>query len=243
MKTDAEVLTFADTSRLIHATAEAIVQTLNAAIQERGRASFVLTGGSTIRPVYRLLTADYRDAVDWTLVHVFWGDERHVPHDAEESNYGMARKDLLNILPIPENQIHPMPTSRSPEEDASAYEEALRTNVDDGPPGFDLLLLGMGADGHVASLFPGSPALDESERFVLATQAPVGSSVMNRITLTPPAITASRVVFFVVTGERKRAAVAAVQSGSASALPAALISARERLVWFIDVEAAGKAAE
>lgn len=234
-----EVFTFSSTARLAHAAAEVVVETLRAALTERGRASFVLTGGSTPGPLYRLLAADYRGALDWERVDIFFGDERHVPHDDEDSNFRMARDTLLNGLPLAPDRIHPIPTGGTPDADARAYEQTLRATFGDGPPAFDLLLLGMGADGHVASLFPGSPALDERERWVVATESPPNSPVRDRVTLTFPAINAARTVLFLVAGESKHDAFAAVHRDPGDAPPAERVEARERLLWFVDEAAAG----
>jgi 6-phosphogluconolactonase len=234
-----ELFTFTSIARLAHAAAETVVATLRHALDERGRASFVLTGGSTPLPLYRLLAADYRGALDWDRVDIFFGDERHVPHDDDDSNARMAREALLGALPVPPDRIHPMPTSGTPAADARAYESTLRAYFGDGPPAFDLLLLGMGADGHVASLFPGSPALDESERWVVATKSPPTSPVLDRVTLTLPALNAARTVLFLVAGTSKHDALAAVHRDPGDAPPAERVEAQDRLLWFVDDDAAG----
>jgi 6-phosphogluconolactonase len=234
-----ELFTFSSTARLAHAAADMVVETLRAAIEARGRASVVLTGGSTPVPLYRLLAADYRHALDWSRVDVFFGDERHVPHDHEDSNFRMARDTLLDGLPLSPDRIHPMPTGDTPEADARAYEETLRAYFGDGPPAFDLLLLGMGADGHVASLFPGSPALAETDRWVVATESPPSSPVLERITLTFPAINAARTVLFLVAGESKHDALSAVHRDPEASPPAERVAAQDRLLWFADEAAAG----
>lgn len=233
-----EAFTFPSTSSLARAAAETVVETLRAAIAERGRADLVLTGGSTPRALYALLAADYPHALDWTKVDVFFSDERHVPHDHDASNFRMARDTLLDGLPIPPEHVHPFPTGSTPGADARAYERTLRAHFGDEPD-FDLVLLGMGADGHVASLFPGSPALDETERWVVATQSPPSSPVRDRITLTFPTINAARTVLFLVAGEEKRRALAAVLRDPDDAPPAERVEARERLLWFVDEEAYG----
>ena len=238
-----EVFTFADTTRLARAAAETVVETLRAAMQERGRATFVLTGGSTPEPLYRLLATDYRDALDWDRVEVFFGDERHVPHDDDDSNFRMARDTLLDGLPLSPDRVHPIPTGSTPEADARAYEQTLREILDGSVPAFDLVLLGMGADGHVASLFPGSPALDEATRWVVATEAPPSSPVHDRITLTFPAISAAHTVLFLVAGIAKREALTAVLRGPDDAPPAERVEARERLLWFVDEAAYGPGAD
>jgi 6-phosphogluconolactonase len=234
-----ELFTFSSTARLAHAAADTVVETLGAALEARDQASFVLTGGSTPVPLYRLLAAEYRHALDWSRVVVFFGDERHVPHDHDDSNFRMARETLLDGLPLSPDRIYPMPTSDTPETDARSYEETLRDYFGDGPPAFDLLLLGMGADGHIASLFPGSPALDEAERWVVATESPPSSPVHDRITLTFPAINAARTVLFLVAGESKQEALYAVHRTPGDAPPAERVEAQDRLLWFVDEAAAG----
>lgn len=237
-----EVFTFAGPTRLARAAAEIVVETLRAAIQQHGRATLVLTGGNTPRPLYRFLAADYRGALDWQLVDVFFGDERHVPHDDEDSNFRMARDTLLQGLPIPPDRVHPIPTGGTPDANARAYEQTL-LKVFGGPPAFDLVLLGMGADGHVASLFPESPALDEIERWVVATEAPPSSPVRDRITLTFPALNTAHTVLFLVSGEGKRDALASVLRDPDDAPPAERVEARERLLWFVDEAAYGPGAD
>jgi 6-phosphogluconolactonase len=238
-----EVFTFASTARLSRAAAETVVETLRAAIQRHGRATFVLTGGGTPRPLYQLLATDYRNALDWPRVEVFFGDERHVPHDDADSNFLMARDTLLDGLPLSPDRVHPIPTGSTPEADARAYEQTLRGVFDGSVPAFDLVLLGMGADGHVASLFPDSPALDETERWVVATEAPPSSPVHDRVTLTFPAINAAHTVLFLVAGESKRDALAAVLRGPEDAPPAERVEARERLLWYVDDDAYGPGAD
>lgn len=234
-----ELFTFAGLPRLAHAAADTVVETLRSALDDRGRASFVLTGGGTPKPLYLLLAADYRHALDWSRVDVFFGDERHVHAAHDHSNYRMARETLLDGLPLSPDRVHPMPTGSTPDADAHAYEETLRDYFGDGPPAFDLTLLGMGADGHVASLFPDSPALGETERWVVATQSPPTSPVLDRITLTFPAINASRTVLFLVAGATKRDALAAVHSDPDAAPPAERVEAQDRLLWYVDEDAAG----
>ena len=234
-----ELYVFSGATRLAHAAAETVIETLRAALTQRGRASFVLTGGSTPIPLYRLLAADYRGALDWERVDFFFGDERHVPHDDDDSNVRMARETLLDGLHLSPDRVHPIPTSGTPEADARSYERTLRAYFDGALPAFDLMLLGMGADGHVASLFPGSPALDEAERWVVATESPPSSPVRDRVTLTFPALNASRTVLFLVAGASKHEALAAVHRDPSDAPPAERVEAQDRLLWFVDEDAAG----
>ncbi|HHS97595.1 MAG TPA: 6-phosphogluconolactonase [Chloroflexi bacterium] len=230
------VWVFPDRNALARAAAERFVAAADEAVRARGRFFVALAGGSTPRPAYRLL-ADPACAsrVDWDRVHLFWGDERCVPPDHPESNYRMVREALLDRVPIPVENVHRIRGEWPPEEAAAAYEAELRAIF--GPDGrLDLVLLGLGADGHTASLFPGSAALDERERWVAAVFAdPVGTW---RITLTPPALNGAREVLFLVVGKPKAEALARVLAGWD--LPAGRIRPRSgRLSWFVDRDAMG----
>jgi 6-phosphogluconolactonase len=225
------------------AAADRIVAAARNAIHRRGRFRIALSGGSTPRPVYALLAAPPRvAAVDWSRVDVFWGDERCVPPDHPESNYGVARELLLDRLPgLRKGAVHRMPADLPDRErEARRYQariaRAFGTTADDRrPPAFDLIWLGMGRDGHTASLFPGSTALAERRAWVVTTWAP-GPAVW-RMTLTLPIVNAARSVLFVVIGADKAGPLQSVRSG-ADALPAALVHARSTL-WLVDAQAAG----
>lgn len=225
------------------AAADRIVASARNAIRRRGRFRIALSGGSTPRPVYALLSAPPRvAAVDWSRVEFFWGDERCVPPDHPESNYGVARDLLLDRLPgVKRAAIHRMPADlpkRGREAQRYQAEIARAFATTPGaarPPAFDLVWLGMGRDGHTASLFPGSTALEERRRWVVATWAPAPAAW--RMTLTLPIINAARTALFVVTGADKAALVGSIRSGSIE-LPAAQIHARST-VWLIDARAAG----
>jgi 6-phosphogluconolactonase len=211
------------------------------ALAERSSGSFAvsLSGGSTPRRLYQLLAnAD----LPWERVHWFWGDERYVPHDDAQSNYRMACEALLGRAPVPAANVHPMPTAGlSPEEAAAAYEAVLqrfygaRTLARERPL-FDAMLLGIGEDGHTASLFPGQPALEEERRWVVAVR---GAKKEARITLTYPALQSSRHTAFLATGAAKRDAVRRAQAGD-RALPAGRLRPVGARHWFIDRAAAGK---
>ena len=232
-----EVFTLPDPARLVRAAAEQVVQTLRGAQAERETASLVLTGGSTPRPLYGLLATDYAHAVDWHRVRVFFSDERFVPHDHAASNYRLAKETLLDPLGLPPAHVHPFPTDQpSPEAAARAYERALRAVFDDAPA-FDLVLLGMGSDGHVASLFPGGPEVGERDRWAVVAEAPAGAEVRERLSLTLPVLSAGRTVLFLVSGAEKREAVRAVFESEAETPPAERVGARERLLWFLDAAA------
>jgi 6-phosphogluconolactonase len=200
-----------------------------------------LSGGSTPRVLYELLASDeFRGRFPWKQVSWYWGDERFVPHDHPESNYRMAREAMLDEAPVPTENIHPIPTNGTPEEAAREYERTLQraygaSTLDPSRPLFDIMLLGLGADGHTASLLPGDPALEERERWVV----PVSHGRPEvRITLTLPVIDSSRHVAFLVAGRSKAAAMAAVGAGD-TRLPAARVRPAGELVWFVDRAAAG----
>ena len=226
---------YADAEALAAAAADFIVETLGNVLASRDRASLVLTGGSTPRRTYEILAERHSDALDWQRIDLFWGDERYVPHDHSDSNFGMVKESLL--AGIEPGAVYGMPTSDgSPERSADAYERTLRDYFVGARPVFDLTLLGLGDDAHVASLFPGSRFLDESERLVLATTAPADSPVRDRVTLTFPAINASRRILFIVAGSHKRDAIhRTLDSGDT---PAARVHPREDLIWLVDEDAA-----
>lgn len=224
---------------------EAAAVFVNLAAQAKGeRRPFrvVLAGGNTPKALYALLAStEYRHRVDWDSVSFFFGDERAVPPDHPDSNYRTAGDALFRPLGIADGKIHRMKAEADVlEAAADAYERELRSVIGGGPPQFDLVLLGMGPDGHAASLFPGSPALTERKRWVApVTDAP--KPPPRRLTLTIPVLNAARQVLFMVTGADKTAALREVLHGSASAdqYPAKLIRpGADRLVWLVD-EAAG----
>ena len=220
------------------------------AVAERGRFTVALAGGSTPRALYELLAGEDGASVPWRELHVFFGDERCVPLAHPDSNFAMARSALLAHVPIPEDRMHAVPVDQlQPEEAAAAYERTLRSVLDarttspvesqrsSPAPSFDLVLLGVGADGHTASLFPGSPALDERDRWVVATEAPAHVAPRCRITLTLPVINRARRVFFLCAGAEKRGVVRSILAGVGEveqSYPAARVRALERLVWFVD---------
>jgi 6-phosphogluconolactonase len=205
-----------------------------------------LSGGSTPRRLYELLaTPEIATRFPWNRVHWFWGDERFVPHDHPDSNYGMARDAFLARIHVPEDNIHAIPTEGlSPEQAAAAYEATLKrfygtdTLAPDRPL-FDVTLLGIGDDGHTASLFPGHPALQETQRWVVAV---IGAMREPRITLTCPALDSSRDVAFLVTGRGKRNVVARAQTGERT-IPAGLVRPVGRLHWFTDRSVAAEGAK
>jgi 6-phosphogluconolactonase len=213
------------------------------AVTKRGRFAIALSGGHTPGKMYSLWaqTEQYRNKTPWDRVHLFWGDERFVPADDPRSNYRMARETLISQVPIPAENVHPMPTNlSSPEECARAYETELLKFFGSEPPAFDVQLLGIGDEGHTASLFPGSPALGEKVRWVAAVR--VAAEPPQRITLTPVVLNQGRNTFFLVAGEGKRAILSAIRDEPASQpsqYPAARIHPAREPVWFLDQAAAG----
>ena len=222
-------------------TADRIIAAGQEAIDRHGTFHFALTGGSTPLTVCPLLVVPPRvNQLDWARTEFFFGDERAVPSRHPESNYNTARLALFDYLPgVRPGQVHRM-IGEAADLDAAAraYEAMIRRTLDDDadPPRFDLVWLGMGPDGHTASLFPGTAAVEETQRLVVANWVPSMSAW--RLTLTFPILNAAREVNFVVTGADKAPAFASVRSGSDD-LPAGRIDA-ERTLWFVDQPAAGR---
>jgi len=236
-RTTERVLRIADaTDELARAVADALVEKASQTLQQRSHFSLALAGGNTPRLLYRLLSNEYRQRVDWSRVHLFWSDERYVPHDHPASNFRMARETLIDPLNLLPENVHPMPTdAANPEDAARRYEQELRVLFEEIPR-LDLVLLGMGADGHTASLFPGTAALRERKRWVAVGEAPTEPRV--RLTLTLPVLNAARAVSFLITGAEKAEAVRRILVEHAP-LPAALVLPEEgELVWWLDKEAA-----
>lgn len=200
-----------------------------------------LSGGTTPRRVYELLASDeFKDQVNWQVVHLFFGDERTVAPDHPDSNYAMARTALISRVPLPESNVHPMPGVGDPKLNAQKYEDELRSFFADAEwPRFDLVFLGMGEDGHTASLFPGTAAVKEDKAWVVSNW--VERLGEFRITLTAPAINAAMNVEVLVTGENKAERLAEVLSGPRvpERLPAQLIEPTNgSLMWMVDAAAA-----
>jgi len=204
-----------------------------------GDIRIALSGGSTPRELYRLLGED-KTRMPWDRLQLYWGDERFVPHDDAESNYRMVRESLLAHAPMSGARIHPIPVDGTLRDAAERYEAELKqaygaTTLSAARPLFDVILLGLGEDGHTCSLLPGQPVLEERRRWVAAV--PSGRNEP-RITLTYPAVNASRYTVFLVSGASKASAVKRVRDGDL-ALPAARIEPSGEVFWFIDAAAAG----
>jgi 6-phosphogluconolactonase len=217
-----------------------ILSIVNDAVAKRGRFSIALAGGHTPAKLYALWAEKYKTETPWDRVHLFFGDERFVPEDDLLSNYRMARETLISQVPIPKENVHPMLTNfPSAEKAAEAYEVELRKYFGESPS-FDVQLLGLGVEGHTASLFPGSPALDEQRRWVLAVTVP--AEPPQRLTLTPVVLNQGLNTFFLVAGENKREILAALRGEPQdvpSKYPAGRIRPARGVVWYLDQAAAG----
>ncbi|HEY6871713.1 MAG TPA: 6-phosphogluconolactonase [Geobacteraceae bacterium] len=231
---------YPDLEALSRAAAELFAAEAVRATAATGRFVVLLAGGETPRRCYELLAQPpFRDRVPWHGVHVFWGDERCVPADDPRNNSLMARRALLDHVPVPDAQIYPIRCDRDPREGAGAYEECLRAFFAAGPPRFDLALLGLGENGHTASLFPGTPALEERERWTAGVE--VAGEGLQRVTLTAPVINRAALVAFLVAGIGKAAVLREAVAGTADPhrLPARLIRpVTGRIIWLVDREAA-----
>ena len=233
----AQVLTFDNPQEVARAAADRFVEIARASIDGHGRFSVALSGGSTPKRAYELLSSnEYRDKLDWSKVHIFFGDERCVPPDDAESNYRMTNEAMLSHLPIPPGNVRRIQGVGDAVANARLYEDELRTFFNDASwPRFDLVLLGMGDDGHTASLFPGSAALNEQQAWVAANWVEKFNAY--RITLTVPAINHAAHIAFLVTGENKAERLSEVLSGESSSeqLPSQLIKPLNgSLEWLID---------
>jgi 6-phosphogluconolactonase len=199
-----------------------------------------LSGGSTPKALYALLASErFRDRFPWQRVHWYWGDERFVPYDHPESNYRMTREAMLSKVPVPQENVHPIPTDGDPDDAARRYERTLQQSygaaiLDPARPLFDLTLLGLGADGHTASLLPGEPVLEERKRWVAAVSH--GRPEI-RITMTYPVIESSRQVAFLIAGREKAEIFGLIRAGN-SGVPAARVRPVGELFWFVDRAAA-----
>ncbi len=232
---------FPSAAGLARGAANQIVDILRNARPAGAPASFFLSGGSTPRAVYELLAdREFRGQIEWPRLHLFWGDERCVPPASAESNYRMAREALLEAVPLPAENIHRIYGELPPARAAIAYEDELRAvfGTEHGAiPRPDLVLLGLGEDGHTASLFPGTAALEEDRR--LAVDVYVDRLSSSRVTLTFPVLNNARTVLFLVTGASKAAALAAVLRNPASGLPASrVVPHNGDLLWYVDHDAA-----
>jgi 6-phosphogluconolactonase len=206
------------------------------AAASRDRFAICLSGGSTPRRLYQLLgDSPYRDSLPWERIHWFWGDERFVPWDDPDSNYGMVHAALLGKVPVPAGNILGIPTIGTPADAAAAYDRVLKSyygseTLDPTRPLFDIQILGLGPDGHTASLIPGTSVLEERRRWVAEV---IGGRPEPRITLTYPALESSRRAAFLVAGTEKRETLSRALAGD-QGLPAARLHPVGELIWFVD---------
>lgn len=238
------VLIYPDKDTLSHAAAQHVVQIANESIVTHGRFTLALSGGSTPKTLYGLLGSEpYRSQIDWALVEVFWSDERCVPPESEESNFHLAQEVLLDRVPLSPAQIHRMPADL-PDRDAASRDYSLEMQKIFGTnhvPSFDLLQLGMGPEGHTASLFPHQLSLREQERLVMPVTVP--KPPPPRLTFTPPLLNAAIHILFLVTGADKADAIQAVLEGpyQPDEYPAQIVRpTKGEVTWMIDTAAAAK---
>ncbi len=233
---------FADIDALSRAALDEVFRIANEAVAKDGRCAISLSGGHTPERMFAMWSQDaYRNAFPWEHVHFFWGDDRYVPYTDPLSNFGMAKKLLFDNVPgNVKLNLHPMPTQNpDPHEAAKAYAAEMRRFFGTESPAFDVQLLGIGGEGHTASLFPGNPALEEQEAWVLAVTVP--ATPPHRLTMTYPVINQARNTYFLVAGESKREIVKAIiaePDTATSRYPAARVRPAGPLVWMLDHAAA-----
>jgi len=255
-----EVQHYRDLKTLSRMAAEFVCTSVEKWVAKRGAVTVALAGGKTPKLLYQNLTRPpFDDQIPWSRIHFFWGDERCVPRDDPDSNFGMAFRALISRAPVPSENVHPIPTEISPPEQAAeAYEKHLREFFGSSVEGdnrratagessrfplFDLIMLGIGEDGHTASLFPGDKALKEKTRWVAAVNKPRGSPAVPRVTLTLPVINRAKCVLFLVSGTEKRDVVQSIIKDPETArrlYPAAMVQPKGRTLWMLDEGAAGR---
>jgi len=237
-----ELYVLTDIEAISHKAASVFVEFAESAITSKGNFYVAVSGGSTPRRTFALLSSEYRDKVKWDCVQFFWVDERCVPKEHKESNFKLVYDLLLSKVPLPEVNIHRIRGEQDPAQEALRYEKDIKTSFDvEGFPVFDLIMLGMGEDGHTASLFPNSDALNETER--LAIPVYVEKLKSQRITLTLPVLNNAACVLFLVSGSSKSDVLSYIlgSEGKKYKYPAGLVNpAHGELIWLVDKEAAAK---
>lgn len=231
---------FPDPYKLAEEFAVEFISMINGSAAKKQLLSVALSGGSTPEILFSLISEKYSDSAQWQYVHFFWGDERCVPPENPESNYGMTKRRLLSKIAIPLQNIHRIRGEEDPEREAVRYSEEISLNINkrDGKPMFDLVILGLGEDGHTASIFPGHPELMHSDKICEVAYHPV--TLQKRITLTGRVINNAKAITFLVTGRKKQEVVEKLFKKDAAALnyPAAdIVPSNGRLTWFIDEDA------
>ncbi|HAO93931.1 MAG: 6-phosphogluconolactonase [Deltaproteobacteria bacterium GWB2_55_19] len=221
--------------------AETFLEAAERNIRGKGRFTVALSGGKTPEMFYELLGAEYADKIEWSKVHVFWGDERCVPPESPESNYNMAARALLSKIKIPDKNIHRIKGEDEPTSAAIAYEEELRAHFGlkaGEPPAFDLVLLGLGKDGHTLSIFPATKTgFEEEERLVIDTY--VEKKKARRVTMTLKTVNSASIALFLVSGKEKAGILREVLRGTEEACPARMVRPG-KLIWLVDKDAASR---
>lgn len=230
---------YPDMDTLSHLAAQAFVETANRYIDQHGRFNVALAGGSTPQRMYEYLASDeFSQIIDWSRVFFYFGDERNVPHDHQDSNYHMACQAMLNHIPVPPHNLHPFDTQLEVRKSAASYARLLCNSLphENGLPRLDLVLLGMGDDGHTASLFPRTCILHDDR---IAAAVYVEKLRSWRLSLTYAAINNADQVWLLVAGEAKSRVIEALQGNDASSFPVNGVQPRGELTWYLDRTAAG----
>jgi len=242
VSTAGEIRILTTPQELFASAAEELVRLANEAVEDRGRFTIALSGGSTPKSLFNLLATNAKSSLPWERMFFFWGDERHVPPTDPDSNYRMADEAMLSKVPVPPANVFRIEAENPDATDAAAaYEQTIRKffEAGEGVPKFDLILLGMGPDGHTASLFPGTAGLGEKSKLVIANW--VEKLKTHRLSFTLPLINAARCVAFLVSGTDKASALKAVLESDASGeqYPSKLVQPKDgKLIWFLDRAAA-----
>ena len=238
---------FPDLDALSRAAARDVTADVQETLRARDHYALALAGGSTPRRLYELLAAEAEGPLPWSQIHLFWGDERFVPLDHPDSNARMATEALVDAVPIPADQVHPMPTYlESPAAAAAAYTETLQGYFADRSATFDTVLLGLGSDGHTASLFPETNTPEQrrtDEAWVRPVTAPPPHEISRRLTCTLPVFNGARRAVFLVAGEGKADALARVLDQDDASLPPAQVRPRDTLRWYVDTAARPRPSE
>lgn len=236
-----ELHIFKDGEALSSAAAAFIADSIARTLKTSNRYTIALSGGSTPKRLHQILAqAPYKEQIDWSKLHIFWGDERAVPFEDSRNNAKMAYDTLLNFVPVPAEQVHVMRTDIDPQQSADEYEKILHQYFDNTATSFDLVLLGMGDDGHTLSLFPGTAVIHEEQRW--ATAFYLKAQEMYRITLTKVIVNRSACVAFLTTGSAKTHALKEVLKGAydPDRYPSQVIKPVGELHWFVDEAAAAE---
>jgi len=235
-----EIRVYSDISDLNQEVAADIIKQSQDAVSRHGRFALVLSGGQTPKSVYEILGTRYKTEPVWKYIHIFWGDERYVPSDHPMSNFNMVHKSLLEHIPLPSENIHLIRTTeKTPQKAAEIYEHELIACFKENIPKFDLILLGLGNDGHTASLFPDSPALHEKDRLAVAVDEPQKGDA--RITMTYPVFNNAKLVYFIVAGRNKADAVRQAMlpdNGYLSCPARGIRLIKGKVIWWLDEESA-----